>query len=190
MKTWQEHIEDLAAALIQCRDLCGNERECVRDYLADNGFSKGSVNAIVIADKARIEVARSARRSTASNGIGSQGWQRVLRPVDNQLISAGMSPLNDEQHECLLDVCRMPEALDMVSDLEMRCGVHQFEAQALVQHLVHEHAAYVRRASLPSLCAIARDWIGNDSLTVDQPISEARANLMDYIEKLTNVVLT
>ena len=132
----------------------------------------------------------SARRSTASNGIGSQAWQRVLRPIDAELAANGCAPINDEQHECLLDVRRLPEAFDMVSDLAMRCGVHQFEAQALTQHIVFEHAAYVRRASLPSLYAIARDWIGNDSLVVDRPIGEARANLIDYMEQLTNVVLT
>jgi hypothetical protein len=59
MKTWQEHIEALATAIVACRDLCGNEAECIREYMADNGFSKGSVNAIMIADKARIEASRN-----------------------------------------------------------------------------------------------------------------------------------
>ena len=72
MKTWQEHIDDCAAAIIQCRDLCGNERECVRDYMADNGFQKGSVNAVIIADKARIEANRlwdQARRDAGVRGV-------------------------------------------------------------------------------------------------------------------------
>jgi hypothetical protein len=59
VKTWQEHIQELAQAICNCRELCGNESAVIREYLSENGFAKGSVNAIMIADKARIEASRN-----------------------------------------------------------------------------------------------------------------------------------
>ena len=53
MKTWDEHVRDLADTILTTRDLCGNESVAIRDYLADYGFARHSVNADLITQKAR-----------------------------------------------------------------------------------------------------------------------------------------
>jgi hypothetical protein len=59
MKNWEEHISELRDAILACREFCGDERNCIKSYLADNGIPKGSAAAIMIADKARIEANRT-----------------------------------------------------------------------------------------------------------------------------------
>ncbi len=38
MRTFDEHVAELAATILNTRNLCGNEAEAVRDYFADYGF--------------------------------------------------------------------------------------------------------------------------------------------------------
>ena len=58
MKMRTEHVADLTSAILSCRELCGDERETIREYLSENGFEPGSISAPIIADEARIEANR------------------------------------------------------------------------------------------------------------------------------------
>jgi hypothetical protein len=52
MKLHHEHVKDLAAAIVETRALCGDEQECIRDYLADHGFDRRGYSAPIVAEAA------------------------------------------------------------------------------------------------------------------------------------------
>jgi hypothetical protein len=86
MKTFDEHIQDLAQTILTTRDLCGDERTAIRDYLADHGFTPGSPNAVIIADKARIEANRqwqwAQREAGVTSPISPEERATITRTLD------------------------------------------------------------------------------------------------------------
>lgn len=45
MKLFDEHVQDLADAILTAREFCGDEQEAIREYLAEHGFPKLSIVA-------------------------------------------------------------------------------------------------------------------------------------------------
>jgi hypothetical protein len=69
MKTFDEHIQDLAQTILTTRDLCGDERQAVLDYLADHGFARGYPSAAIVAEQARAQADRIWRQSQREAGV-------------------------------------------------------------------------------------------------------------------------
>jgi hypothetical protein len=69
MKTWNERVDELADIIVATRDMCGDEPRAIREYFADEGFTRDSVNAPIIADKARIEANRRWHESQRDAGV-------------------------------------------------------------------------------------------------------------------------
>ena len=45
-KFHNQHVADLADRIVATRDFCGNEREAILDYLADEGFTIGTGRSV------------------------------------------------------------------------------------------------------------------------------------------------
>lgn len=65
--------------------------------------------------------------------------EAILAGVNADLTANGLTPLNDEQVACLNDADRTDEALELIDDLEFRCGLSSHWRGEVAAFLVDLH---------------------------------------------------